>query len=125
MQAAQTQTAYTSPGPDQRSVRFSFRWSSRPGSQAKNAAISSVRRMVRMSIDRSSMCCFVGISRRLDYTPLRRALYSFSALAWLMPLTSSRSEMLAALTAATVLKWASRAALVFSPTPGRAVSVAA
>ena len=62
---------------------------------------------------------------RHHYIPFRSALYSISALAWLMPLTSSRSEMEAALTAATVLKCASSAALVFSPTPGMAVRVAA
>ena len=62
---------------------------------------------------------------RHHYIPFRSALYSISALAWLMPLTSSRSEMEAALTAVTVLKCASSAALVFSPTPGMAVRVAA
>ena len=48
-----------------------------------------------------------------------------SAFLWLMPGTSSKSEMEAARTFATVLKWASSAAEVFSPTPGSAVRVAA
>ena len=153
MQTAHSQTSAVTPAPAYTSARAGLRCWTRAGRRVKPAARATERSMVRISIRINPFYIVVGaaqvqpaalpgniisrivecragqapyrVARHTHYTPFRSALYSISALAWLMPLTSSRSEMLAALTAATVLKCASRAALVFSPTPGMAVSVAA